>query len=99
MLRPRFALLACSATSSVTASGSCVTSAITVTTTSIGLVTCSGRMITPSSSSQATAKYAAKIQATWSNVAAPGLPPKMSSAIDGTQISARNSRTGQLRSE
>src|SRR5487761_1864760 len=99
MLPPRFTLLACSAVSSATASGTCVTSAITVTTTSIGLVTCSGRMMTPSSSSQATAKYAAKIQATWSNVLALGLVPKMSSAIDGTQISTRNSSTGQLRSE
>ena len=74
-------------------------SAIAVTSTSIVLDTCSGRMMTPSSSSQATAKYAAKIHATWSNVAWLGFRPKMSSAIDGTQISARNSSTGQLRSE
>jgi hypothetical protein len=40
----------------VTASGTCVASAIAVTSTSMGRVTCSGRMITPSSSSQATAK-------------------------------------------
>ena len=99
MLRPRLALLACSETSSVIASGTCVASAITVTTRSIGLVTCSGRMMTPSSSSQATAKYAAKIQATWSNVLALGFAPKMTSAIDGTQIRTRNSSTGQLRSE
>src|SRR6266571_7580449 len=98
MLGPRSALLPCSATSSVTASGTCVTSAATVTTTSITLVTCSGRIITPSSSSHATAKYAAKIQATWSNVAADGFAPRTTSAIDGTQISTRNSTTGQLRS-
>ena len=91
-------MLACSATSSVTASGICVTSAITVTTTSIVLVTC-GRMMTPRSSSQATPKYAAKIQATASNVPAVGFPPRMTRAIDGTQISTRNSTTGQLRSE
>ena len=99
MLGPRPAVSACRSTSSVTASGTCVASAITVTRTSVGLVTCSGRMMTPSSSSQATAKYAAKIQATWSNVLALGFGPRMTSAIDGTQISARNSSTGQLRSE
>src|SRR3984957_9801864 len=98
MLGPRPAVSACRLTSSVTASGNCVASAIAVTRTSIGLVTCSGRMMTPSSSSQATAKYAAKIQATWSNVLSLGFRPKTSSAIDGTQISARNSSTGQLRS-
>jgi hypothetical protein len=38
-------------------------------------------------------------QATWSNVLALGFGPKMYSAIDGTQISSRNSSTGQLRSE
>jgi hypothetical protein len=42
--------------------------------------------------SQATPKYAAKIQATWSKVAASGLAPKMTRAIGGTQISTRNSR-------
>jgi hypothetical protein len=36
-----------------------------------------------------------EIQATWSNVPALGLPPRMTSAIDGTQISS----AGQLRSE
>ena len=98
MLGPRAVLVPCSAASSVTASGTCVTSAISVTTTSIVLVTC-GRMMTPRSSSQASPKYAAKIQATWSNVLALGFPPRMTRAIDGTQISVRNSSTGQLRSE
>src|SRR6202162_3995327 len=99
MLGPSPAVLACRSASSVTASGTCVASAIAVTRTSTSLDTCSGRMMKPSSSSQATAKYAAKIQATWSNVLALGFGPKMSSAIDGTQISARNSSTGHLRSE
>src|SRR5690348_17616064 len=39
MLGPRPAVSACSSTSSVTASGTCVASAITVTRTSVGLVT------------------------------------------------------------
>ena len=56
MLWPRATLLLCSAVSSMIASGTCVTSAIAATTTSIVLVTCSGLMMTPSSSSQATAK-------------------------------------------
>ena len=56
MLGPRPAVSACRSTSSVTASGTWVASAIAVTRTSIGLVTWSGRMMTPSSSSQATAK-------------------------------------------
>ena len=56
MLGPRPAVSACRSTSSVTASGTWVASAIAVTSTSIGLVTWSGRMMTPSSSSQATAK-------------------------------------------
>ena len=64
MLGPRLVVLACRSTSSVTASGTCVASAMAVTSGSIGLVTWSGRMMTPSSSSQAAAKYAAKIQAT-----------------------------------
>ncbi len=54
-------------------------------------------MITPSSNSQAMAKYAAKIQATTSKVLALGVEPEMTSAIDGTQISTRNSHTVQLR--
>ena len=56
MLWPRAAVPLCSAVSSAIASGTCVTSATAVTTPSIVLVTCSGRMMTPSSSSQATAK-------------------------------------------
>ena len=52
----RFALVACRSASRVTASGTWVSSAIAVTMISIGLVTCSGLMITPSSSSQAMAK-------------------------------------------
>ncbi len=56
MLWPRPALLPCSAVSSAIASGACVASAIAVTTTSMVLVTWSGRTMTPSSSSQATAK-------------------------------------------
>src|SRR5580700_52351 len=99
MLGSRLALVACREVSSVTASGTCVSSASTVTSSSISLVTCIGLMMTPSSSSQATAKYAVKIHAAASNVAVVVLEPTMYSAIDGTQISARNSSTGKLRSE
>src|SRR5215469_2518485 len=99
MLGPRFELLPCSTVSSVSASGTWVASAIAVSTTSISLDTCSGRIITPSSNSQASAKYTAKIQATSSKVLTLGLAPKMTSAIEGTQINTKNSTTTKLRRE
>src|SRR5438067_1557342 len=52
MLWPRAAVPLCSAVSSAIANGTCVTSATAVTTPSIVLVTCSGRMMTPSSPSR-----------------------------------------------
>ena len=98
MLANRLELLLCSASSSPMASGTWVTSAIAVTAASSSQVSRFDRTIMPTSSSHASAKYAARIQAASSNVDCDGLSTKTTSAIGGTATSEMNSSTGQLRS-
>ncbi len=98
MLAKRLELLLCSASSSAMASGTWVTRAIAVTAASSSQVSRFDRTIMPTSSSHASAKYAARIQAASSNVDCDGLSTKTTSAIGGTATSEMNSSTGQLRS-
>ena len=79
------------------ASGTWVTRAMTVTPASSSQVSRFDRTIMPTSSSHASAKYAARIQAASSKVDCDGLSTKTTSAIGGTATSEMNSSTGQLR--
>src|ERR1700722_2398624 len=98
MLAKMLEVLLCSASSSAMASGTWVTRAIAVTAASSSHVSRFDRTIMPTSSSHASAKYAARIQAASSNVDCDGLSTKTTSAIGGTATSEMNSSTGQLRS-
>src|SRR6202034_26149 len=80
------------------ASGTWVTSAMAVTAVSSSQLSRFDRTIMPTSSSHASAKYAARIQAASSKVDCDGLSTKTTSAIGGTATSETNRSTGQLRS-
>src|ERR1700722_12815912 len=96
MLAKMLEVLLCSASSSAMASGTWVTRAIAVTAASSSHVSRFDRTIMPTSSSHASAKYAARIQAASSNVDCDGLSTKTTSAIGGTATSEMKSSTGHL---
>ena len=99
MLWPRAAVPLCSAVSSAIASGTCATSATAVTTPSIVLY----YVFRPDDDAQQQPPGHREVGGEYpghvvERAGALGFEPRMTSAIDGTQISTRNRITGQLRS-